>query len=293
MKKLKRKKISIFNIMVYLIFTVIALFTLYPFWNLLVVSFNEPYDSIKGGLTLWPRVFSFINYSYLFSDDYLDIIGIALRNSLVRTILGTALNVFFSTLIAYALSKKYFVLRKFMNVLIIIPMYLSVGLIPTYLLYKQLFLVKSFAVYIIPNLISAYNIIILRNFMAGIPPSLTEAAQIDGATEQGILFKVIFPLCLPVLATMCLFIAVFQWSSWQDTMYFAQNENLTTLQWEMAKVIRGTTSLGKGSAAMIGKPTKETLNAAITVVATLPIIMVYPFLQKYFVNGMTLGAVKE
>jgi putative aldouronate transport system permease protein len=293
MKKSIVKRFSLFYLIIHIIFILIAFLTLYPFWNLLVVSLNEPYDSIKGGLTVWPRVISFINYSYLFSKEYLGIIGIALRNSVLRTVIGTVTNVFFSTLIAYALSKKYFVMRKFMNFFIVIPMYLSVGLIPTYLLFKDLFLIKSFAVYIIPNLISAYNIIILRNYMASIPTSLTEAAQMDGASEQRILFKVIYPLCIPVLATMCLFIAVFQWSSWQDTMYFAQSENLTTLQWEMTKVIRGTTSLGKGSAAMAGKPTKETLNAAITIVATLPIIMVYPFLQRYFVNGMTLGAVKE
>lgn len=293
MKRVKKPKLSVYMICLYIVFTLLAVVTLYPFWNLLAISLNEPYDSIRGGITLWPRKFSWINYSYLFSEEYMGIIGIALRNSVLRTVLGTIVNVFFSTLIAFALSKKYFVLRKFMNVFVIIPMYLSVGLIPTYLLYKNLNLLNSFAVYIIPNLLSAYNIIILRNYMAGLPASLTEAAKIDGASEQYILFKIFYPLCKPVLATMCLFIAVSQWSSWQDTMYYAQQQELTTLQWEMTKVVKGSTALGKGAAVIAGSPTKETLNAAITIVATLPIILVYPFLQKYFVNGMTLGAVKE
>lgn len=294
-KKKKKQPIGmiVFYVILYLVFAISIFVTLYPFWNLCVISLNEPYDSLKGGLTFWPRKFSWINYATLFEGNNLDTMTIAALNSVLRTVLGTLINTFFSTLIAYALTRPNFILRKFMNTYVVIPMYISVGLIPTYLLYQDLGLLDSFAVYIVPNLISAYNIIILRTYIGELPSGLSEAAKLDGAGEHIIFFRVILPLTLPSLATVSLFIAVFHWSSWQDTMFYANRNGLQTLQYEMAKIVRGNTAISSGAGSMQSRPTTETLNAAITIVATLPIIILYPFLQKYFVNGMTIGAVKE
>jgi putative aldouronate transport system permease protein len=273
--------------------------TLYPFWNLVVISLNDPKDSLRGDLYFFPRIFTSISYETIIKHNK-DLMT-AISNSFTRTILGTILNVSCSTLVAYALSRKEFVLRKFLNKYLIMTMYLMAGLIPTYLLYLNLGLIDNYAVYLLPHLLSAYNIILVRTFMEGIPSGLSEAATIDGASESQLLTKVILPLCKPVIATVALFIAVFQWSSWQDTFFYASNPQvgLTTLQFEMMKIVRSSTAsltdaqLVDASAAGRTFATPQSLQAAMTIVATIPILVVYPFVQKYFVSGVTLGAIKE
>lgn len=298
MMKSQRKN-SAFNIVLSLIFLLALFITLFPFWNLLVVSLNDPADSLKGGLYFYPRIFTWVNYKVIFFDNERLIQGFI--NSILRTGIGTVLNVFCSSLIAYALVCRHYVLRKFMSKYVVLTMYVSAGLIPTFMLYKSLGLLENFAVYLAPHLISAYNIILLRTYMQDISPSLIEAAKIDGATDAGVFFKVILPLALPVLATVALFIAVFQWSMWQDTYFYASNvsrNGLTTLQYEMMILVTSANSnLSDTDISNIGggasKPTSQSLQAAMTIVATVPILIVYPFLQRYFVNGISMGAVKE
>lgn len=291
-----------FDVINIIFFTIIGFVTLYPFWNILVLSLNNPVDAATGGIFFWPREFSLSSYQYIFMSDHalLRAFGV----SVTRTVLGTVLSVFSTTMISYVLSRKEFVARKLFTTLFIVSMYFSGGLIPFYILIKQLHLMNNFLVYIIPpfmstpGLVSAFYLIIMRTFIQDIPSSLQEAASVDGANDFQIFAKIIFPLCTPVIATIALFIAVAQWSSWQDTYYFASNSTaLTTLQFEMVKIITQASSLtnlqyvGTGSTEVSITPTA--IQDCIIIVATIPILIVYPFLQKYFVSGLTIGAVKE
>ncbi len=292
----RRTSFSLFNWILVCFFAIMIFVTMYPFWNLAVISFNDPLDSIRGELYFWPRKFTLISYKTIFDSSNQILAAV---NSVLRTVIGTVVNVACSTLIAYALSRKDFVLRKFMNRYIVFTMYITAGLIPTFILYRDLQMLNHFSVYILPNLISAYNIIIIRTYMQELPPSLSEAATIDGAGDAQIFFRVIIPLCLPVIATVTLFIAVWQWSAWQDTVFFASsNELLTTLQYEMKKILTSVNNLTDSQLqALVSqggvKATNESLQAAMTLIVTVPILFIYPFLQKYFVNGVTIGAVKE
>jgi len=274
----------------------VAFVTFYPFWNLGVISLNDAQDSMRGGLTFWPRLFSAASYESILHGNA-DILG-AMGMSLRRTVLGTVLNVSVTAWLAYVLSRKEFVLRKFLTRYLVVTMYISAGLIPVYLLYRNLGLLNSFAVYVAPHLLSAYNVILVLTYIGGLPASLIEAAQIDGAGYGRVFARIVLPLILPVLATITLFIAVWQWSQWQDTYFFAsRNKALSTLQFEMMKIITSNTAQlteqQKRDPNARSAVTSQSLQAAMVMIATLPILMVYPFVQKYFIKGMTLGSVKE
>lgn len=178
-------------------------------------------------------------------------------------------------------------------------MYVSGGLIPGFILIKNLDLIGTFAVYILPGLVSAFNIFVIRSFIDGIPYALQESAKLDGANDFTIYWRVIIPLCKPALATVALFLAVGQWNSWFDTyLYNGSNESLTTLQYELMKVLQSTTTnannvRGENMSQLMAQVSPDSVKMAITIIATVPILVVYPFLQKYFVKGMTLGAVKS
>ena len=203
-------------------------------------------------------------------------------------------------MVAYTLIRQDFVLRKFVTIVFVLTMYVNAGLIPGYLLNKNLGLLNNFWVYILPGLVSAFDLIIVRTYMKTIPGSLIESAQIDGAGEFTIFVKVMLPLTAPVLATIALFCAVAQWNSWFDTyIYCGSAKNLTTLQYELMKALStsmnqsGSTANVQSAEQAASQVTPTSIRAAITVVAAVPILCVYPFLQKYFVQGMTLGSVKE
>jgi putative aldouronate transport system permease protein len=202
---------------------------------------------------------------------------------------------------AFVLCRQDFVFRKSFTIILVVTMYVGGGLIPEYLLIRNLKLVNNFLVYIIPWLVNAFNVIVIRSFMDTIPYSLQESAKIDGANDITIFFRIIFPLCKPVLATIALFVAVGQWNSWFDTYLYARGTtSLSTLQYELIKILDSAQSVASGAQQdlqMVGlraaARSPEAIKMAITVIATVPILMVYPFLQKYFVSGITLGAVKE
>ena len=202
---------------------------------------------------------------------------------------------------AYVLSRKEFIFRKTLTPFVVFTMYFSGGLIPIFILMRDLGLINNFLVYILPGMIGAYNIMVMRSYIEGIPESLIEAAKIDGASEYRILFGIIFPLSLPVIATITLFVAVGQWNSWFDTMLYAgSNPSLTTLQFELQKLLTSSLSMAAtdsdammnmGDAARTAV-TPTSIRAAMTVIAVVPILFTYPFLQKYFIKGLTLGGVK-
>jgi putative aldouronate transport system permease protein len=286
-------------IYVTLVFLIIA--TLYPFINVIAVSLNDATDSLRGGIYLWPRQFTLYNYKNILSDP---IIYHATMISVLRTIIGTFLSLIACVMLAYILSRKDFVFRRFITSFLVLTMYFSGGIIPTYFLFRSLGLINTFGVYIFPALISAWNVIVIRTYIEGLPDSLVESAKIDGANDIQILIKIITPLILPVIATVALFVAVGQWNSWFDTYIFASGkENLSTLQYELMKKLA---SAMKNISSNVGpdfsqgqnptggqRVTPNSVRATMTVVATLPILCVYPFLQKYFVTGLTLGGVKE
>jgi len=196
----------------------------------------------------------------------------------------------------YLLPRK-FTWKNYITVFWVITMYVNGGMIPTFLLYKQLGLTNSFGVYVIPGMVSAFNMLVIRTYMNGISDSLEESAQLDGAGYTTIFLKIYSPLCKPVYATVALFVAVGQWNSWFDAMlYNRMNSNLTTLQYELMKLLSSVTNQGTSVEAMknaAGSVTPTSVRAAATIITMLPIICIYPFLQKYFVAGLTLGGVKE
>ena len=294
MKK-KRKKISAFDIVLTLIMCFIIVLTLYPFLNILAVSLNDAADTVKGGIYIWPRKFTFDNYMQVFSGS--SKLPLAFFNSILRTVIGTATGVIATAMVAYTLSRRDFIFNKQVTLLFIITMYVSGGLIPEFLVIRELGLINNFAVYILPGLISAFNVIVMRSFMDGLPEALYESAEIDGASDWTKFYKIVLPLCLPVIATVALFIAVGQWNSWFDTYLYARgNASMTTLQYELMKIIDNANSSVDVNNPLLqtaSKSNPQSIKMAITMVATVPILLVYPFVQKYFVTGMTLGAVKS
>jgi putative aldouronate transport system permease protein len=200
---------------------------------------------------------------------------------------------------AFVLSRADFVFRKFFTTLLVVTMYVGGGMIPEYILIRNLGLINNFWVYIIPWLINAFNVIVIRAYIDNIPLSLQESAKMDGANDVSIFFKIIMPLCKPVLATIALFVAVGQWNSWFDTYLYTRSiRELSTLQFELMKVLDSAQSIGSNvdlysEGLRAAKRNPEAMKMAITIIATVPILAVYPFLQKYFVTGLTIGAVKE
>ncbi len=296
MKK-KHIELTTFDVVNTLIMILIGIVMIYPFWNTVAVSLNDAQDSLRGGITFWPRVYSTYSYVSIFRNK---LMLTAAVNSVLRTLIATVLGVFINSIIAFVLSRQELVGRKFITIYFLITMYISAGLIPTYFLMKQLHLLNSFWVYIFPTLVNVFNVIVIKSFMQGLPESLTEAAIVDGAGYFRTYAQIVMPLSKPVLATVALWCAVGAWNSWFDTfLYNSSNESLTTLQYEMMKLLssamnqgRDITSQGNTGNIMANTVTPTSMRAAVTVIASVPILVVYPFLQKYFIKGVTLGAVK-
>jgi len=276
---------------------IIVIITLYPFLNVTAKSFNDPIDTVKGGIHVLPRAPTMQNYIGLFEAG--SNLPIAFRNSVLRTVIGAVSGVLCCAMFAFVISRKDFVFKRSFTIFLVITMYVSGGIIPDFLLIRNLGLINNFWVYILPGLINAFNVIVIRAYIDTIPFSLQESAKIDGANDITIFFRVILPLCKPVLATIALFIAVGQWNSWFDTyIYTRSNDQLTTLQYELIKVLDSAQAVGSSAdvysqSLRTARRSPEAIKMAITVIATVPILLVYPFLQRYFVSGITLGAVKE
>ena len=273
--------------------------TIYPVLNTLAVSFNEGTDAVRGGIGILPRKFSMVNYDTILDERTVRAAWV----SVSKTVIITILNLFWTGMLAYTLSRREYVLRKFITTLMVLTMYVNAGLIPNYLLIKDtLNLAHTYWVYIIPTMFSCFNMIVIRTYIAGLPDALVESARIDGAGDFRIYWQIIFPLCTPVLATVALFVAVGSWNSWFDTKLYNNNavKDPQTLQFLLQEKIAtaGQQSSNSGAAtadALLAKQDQKgelAIRAAITVISTVPILVVYPILQKYFVTGMALGSVK-
>ena len=286
------KVFTFFNTIIMVLFVII---TLYPVLNTLAVAFNDGTDALRGGIHIWPRLWTTNNFATVLEKENL-LTGAKI--SVARTVVGTLLSLFLNAVLAFIISRKEFIFRRSLSMFWVITMYVNGGLIPVFLLYKALGLTNSFWVYVIPGAISCYNMLVIRTYMTNsIPNSLVESAQIDGAGYTTIFVKIISPLCKPVYATVALFCAVGQWNSWFDAMlYNRMSEKYTTLQYELMKLLSSVTNQGTSAEAMknaAGAVTPTSVRAAATILTMLPIICLYPFLQRYFVQGLTLGSVKE
>ncbi|MDO4620543.1 MAG: carbohydrate ABC transporter permease [Lachnospiraceae bacterium] len=281
------------NTLFMIIFVIV---TLYPVWNTVALSFNEGIDAVRGGIHLWPRAFTWKNYQVVL---HMQNILTGAKVTVARTVIGTLLALAANALLAYIISRREFMFKAEVSLFWVITMYVNGGLIPVLLLYRTLHLTNSFWVYVIPGMVSAFNVLVIRTYMQGLPDSLEEAARVDGAGYMTIFVKVISPLCKPVYATVALFVAVGQWNSWFDAMiYNRMKSEYTTLQYELMKLLSsvmqqsGSATSG-GNAATAAQVTPVTVRSAATVVTMLPILCLYPFLQRYFVTGLTIGGVKE
>ena len=293
----------IFDTIIFLVLGFVVIATVYPFWNTVAISFNDGLDALKGGIKLWPRKFTWQNYKSLFVTDEIFHAGII---SVTRTILQTVLSVFCTSMLAYALSRKEFVIRRPLTSILVISMYVNAGLIPGYMLIKHLHLIGTYAVYIIPCLVDVFNFILVRTYINGLPDSFVESARIDGANEFKIFLSIIMPLIVPSIAMISLFVAVGAWNSWFDTYLYCSNKpSLHSLQYVLMSYLQASQNqsasaadansmaLAAASGASSSMVTPISIRSSITVVATVPILVVYPFVQKYFVVGMTIGGVKE
>lgn len=297
----RRKRRTNMESMVFNTFNVLFLLLLsaamiYPLLNTVAISFNDGMDAVKGGIHLWPRIFTLKNYSTVLQTES---IYNAMIVSIVKTIVIVITNLFFTSMLAYAISRREYVLSRPITVIFVLTMYFNAGLVPNYLLIKNLHLIGTFSVYWIPHIVSVFNLIVIRTYIRSIPESLVESARIDGSGEFRIFFRIIVPLCVPTLATIALFVAEGSWNSWFDTMlYNMSRPDLSTLQYELKKLIDQALNISKNNSgaqtgAGVGKAVPQTIRAATTVVAAVPILLVYPFLQRYFVTGLTVGGVKE
>ncbi|HIT09649.1 MAG TPA: carbohydrate ABC transporter permease [Candidatus Merdivicinus faecavium] len=288
----KTKGDRIFSLINGLVMVLLCFTTLYPFLYLLSLSFTPTTVSQLTFDSLIPKEFSLSNYARVFENDNF---GQAFLVTIFRTVIGTFSQVFCTMLVAYPLSKRYFPHRSFWTLFVVIPMFFSGGLIPTYLQIKNLGLINRFLVYIVPGLINSSNLLIIRNNFMAFPEELEESAKIDGANEFKIFVRILIPLSMPVIATIGLWTAVAHWNSWYDNMIYVSNPDLMVLQQLLRKIIiEGTTAYmntASDSATQVFT-NPESVKAATTIVATLPILLVYPFLQKYFMKGIMIGSLK-
>lgn len=277
-------------LMVFVIFL-----TLYPFWHVLVGSLNEGMDYMRGGVYFWPRTFTLENYVTVLNNQR---IGSAYRVTILRTIIGTLTHLTITSTFAYAFSRKNLLGKNIYATIGLIPMFFGGGLIPTYILYQRLGLLDNFLVYILPGMFSFWNVLIFQSFFREIPDSISESAKLDGANEYTIFAKLILPLSKAVFAAIALFVGVGHWNTFFDAMMFTRSQELQVLQVFLMRVIRTR----EAAATLVENLPREVAEArtvtstsvqmATMMIAAGPIILIYPFLQKYFVKGIMIGSVK-
>lgn len=274
---------------------IICFVMFYPFYYTVLCSFSDGLDLMKGGVYLFPRKFSLESYKLFLSDESWQQAFIV---SVQRTLLGTVLTTLMTTVFAYGLARRELMFRKTYMLMVVITMYFSGGMIPYYVLLRNLGLLNTFWVYVIPGMVNTFYTITGVNFMRSIPDSILEAARIDGASEFRIFRQIVLPTSLPFLATLGLFSAVGQWNSWLDAAYYVRDPKLQTLAYKTMTTLNQALASSKdaataGQISTANQATNFTIQSTAMVISMAPILCVYPFLQKYFVQGMMLGAVKE
>jgi putative aldouronate transport system permease protein len=285
----KSNAFDIFNIFFMIILIILMV---YPFWHIVMYSISDVRLAMRGGLFLWPRGFSLETYRVVLKNP---VVLSGFRVSVIVTVIGTAFATFFTATTAYPLSKKRMRGRTFFSLYVLFTMLFNGGMIPTYLLVKSLGLIDTLWALILPNAIHAWNIFVMRNFFATIPESLEESARIDGASDLLIFFKIILPLSKAVLATIGLFLAVGYWNDFFSTILYIQSRNKWALQAVLREIVTNTEmAMSRQGMSAVHRQTITTQSVIMAniVIVTVPIILVYPFVQKYFVKGVMIGSVK-
>lgn len=280
---------KIFDGVNYVLLTIIGLVTVLPFVYILAVSFTSPHEVAKGGFILFPKEWSLSAYKYIFSTDTLiKSLGV----SIYITVVGTAINLLFTSLMAYPLARQTLRGRQPILLAVLFTMLFSGGLIPTYFVVKDLGLTNSLWSLMIPNAISAFNLIVLKNFFQQIPDGLEDSARIDGCNDVGVLFRIVLPLSMPALATFGMFYAVAHWNQFFNAIMYINDNH----KWPVQVLLREIVILAQSRIGDTGFEETEiqplTIRMAVIVFATVPILIVYPFLQKHFAKGVMLGSVK-
>lgn len=293
-KKIPKKELA-FQACMVLLFTLLFLSCVYPFYYIFIASISDP-EAVKRTMITWyPVQPTLANYKQVFE---LNGIWNAFLVSIARTFAGTFVTLFFTSILAYTLTKKELPFRKLFYSIAIVSMYINAGLIPWYLTMRTIGLKDNFLVYILPTAVSAYSMILIKTYMESITAGVEESAMIDGAGYFTIYWKIVMPVCKPVLAAIIVFTAVGQWNSWTDNLLLVNNMNLKTLQMTLLEYLNQATNIANqartgGASAVTGTAISPfTLRMTITMVVTVPILAVYPFMQKYFINGIMIGAVK-
>lgn len=289
----QKKRLSAFEVCLYIVFGILAAVTLYPFYNVLIVSLSNTVTSAKYSPYLYPHVFDPTGYRAIVRDVYF---FKSLATTLFVTVVGTSLNMAFSVVAAYVLSRKRLMGRGFLLGAILFTMLFSGGLIPTYLVICDLGLDNTVWSMILPTMISTYYLIIMKNYFAGIPASLEEAARIDGANDAVILTRIFVPISKPFMATFALFYAVERWNGWWEAFLYINKKDIKPLQIYLRDILVSfNTQLGSQAQSVMtgGKIFVQSVQMAAIVVTMVPILCLYPFLQKYFVKGVMIGSVKE
>ncbi|WP_256758855.1 carbohydrate ABC transporter permease [Cohnella sp. WQ 127256] len=284
-----------FHVFNYTFFAIFALCCVYPFYYILINSVSDPIMVTKG-IYLWPKGFNVTVYQEMLGQRS---ISVAFGVSLSRAVLGTILTVFSCALFSYIITKKEMPFRKTVYRFVVVTLYLNAGLIPWYLTMKMLGLKNSFLLYILPSVIVGFFVILMKTFIEQIPVALEEAAVVEGAGFFTIFAKIIFPVSLPIIATITVFNAVNQWNSWMDNLFLVNDPNLQTLQLTLLNFLKQSEALAQETTRrMMGNQSAghqispQNVKMAITMIVTAPILLIYPFMQKYFVKGIMLGAVK-
>jgi putative aldouronate transport system permease protein len=285
----------VLDTVIYIFLGIIFFITAYPFYLSFVLSFSEGLDAANGGIYFWPRKFTLDNYKGFLSDQkWILAFGV----TAVRTVAGTIVTTLFTCIVAYGLAQENLVGRKVYMAVAIVCLYFSGGLIPYYMLLRSLHLINSFLVYIIPMALNLFYALVAISFFQNLPKELHESAIIDGAGELTIFSRIILPVSKPLLATIAIFTGVGHWNSWFDSAYFIQNKNLRTLGFLMMEIINranSNISTNAQTAAMMSVRlvlTPMAVQVTAMVIAVFPIMVIYPFLQKYFITGLTVGSVK-
>ena len=285
------------DIGIYVFMALLAVATLYPFLHSLAISLNEARNTALGGITVWPRAFTLENYKTIAQNQAL---YRAFVVTVLRTVVGTGGSVLATAMFAYGLSKNNLKGRNIYMTLCLITMYFNGGLIPYYMLIRNLHLSNSFWVYIVPNLISVWNMIIMRTYFRTLPEAIEESARIDGASTFGVFFRIVMPVSSPIVATIALFNGVFHWNAWFDAAIYITNEELKPIQSILNSLINSNkfaeeiAKAGAGASLLSNTNVinSRSLTMATMIVTIIPIVMVYPFLQKYFAKGLMIGSVK-
>lgn len=289
----RSKRTTAGDIVINILMVLVCFLALYPIWYTIIISFNNSEDTLRGGIYWLPRQFTFESYKTVFQDkSIIKAFGV----TILRTVFGTVISVFFTAMVGYAFSKSHIMGNRVYRIIGTITMFFGGGLIPTFILYKGLGLYDNFLVYIVPSMFNFYNMIIFMSSFRELPAGLEESAKLDGANDFTIFVRIILPVSMPVVATIALFNGVWQWNDYFTGVMYINNANLQPIQTFLYRIVasasasKSVVSMPAGISAQ--QVSSQSVRLATMVVTTLPIVCVYPFLQKYFVKGVLIGSIK-